>query len=103
MKKDNINTMQLPCQDNCQAPLCPLDCHEKAVWYPDDNVCYSKAISKPAWVSAQRKIQRLYRQGFIDNGECFTRPMLEGLKRIVKGLHGIKPENLHKDGTGQAA
>jgi hypothetical protein len=44
----------------------------------------------------QRKIQRLHRQGLIDNGECFTWPMLEGLKRIIKGLHGIKPGNLHK-------
>jgi len=86
---------KLPCQDNCQAPLCPLDCHDKAIWYPDDDICYSKTISKPAWVSAQRKIQRLYRLGLIDSGECFTRPMLEGLKRIGKGLHGMKPERLH--------
>jgi len=96
MDKLNIVT-KLPCQDNCQAPLCPIDCHDKAIWYPDDDICYSKAINKPAWVSAQRKIQRLNRRALIDSGECFTWPMLEGIKRIGKGLHGIKPEKLHQD------
>ena len=96
----DINTFtRLPCQDNCGAPLCPLDCHDKAIWYPEDDICHSKVITKPSWVGAQRKIQRLHRQGLIDGGECFTRPMLEGLKRIGRGLHGIKPETLHKDNT----
>ena len=103
MITDTSSITKLPCQDNCQAPLCPLDCRDKAIWYPEDDICHSKAICKPNWVSTQRKIQRLYRQGLIDSGECFTRPMLEGLKRIVKGLHGMKPENLHKESTGQAA
>jgi hypothetical protein len=98
MKTDTNNITKLRCQDNCQAPLCPLDCHDKAVWYPEDDICYSKAISQPAWVSTQRKIQRLFKQGFIGSEECFTRALLESLKRIGKGLHGIKPERLHNDG-----
>ncbi|MFA5399311.1 MAG: hypothetical protein WC169_02040 [Dehalococcoidia bacterium] len=99
--KTNINSItKLPCQHNCQAPLCPLDCHDNAVWYPDDDICHSKAITKPAWVGAQRKIQRLYQKGLVDDSECFTRPMLEGIKRIGKGLHGMKPEKLHRDSTG---
>jgi hypothetical protein len=99
MKDINCIT-KLPCQDNCQAPLCPLDCHDKAIWYPEDDICYSKAISKPTWVSTQRKIQRLFKHGLIDAGECFTRALLDNLKRVGKGLHGLRPENLHKDSTG---
>jgi hypothetical protein len=95
MKTNTNSITKLPCQDNCQAPLCPLDCHDKAVWYPDDDICYSKAISKPAWVSIQRKIQRLYLKGFITENECFTITMLQNIKRVGKGLRGMKPEKLH--------
>ena len=95
MKTDTNSITKLSCQDNCQAPLCPLDCHDKAVWYPEDDACYSKAISKPSWVSAQRKIQSLHRLGLTDSVECFTRPLLERFKRIGKGLHGMKPEKIY--------
>jgi len=101
MITDTNSITKLPCQDNCEAPLCPIDCHDKAVWYPEDEICHSKAIHKPAWVGTQRKIQRLYWRGLVNDDECFTRPMLEGLKRIGKGLHGMKPENLHKDGNNR--
>ena len=95
MKTEINSTTKLPCQDNCQAPLCPIGCHDMAVWYPEDDICHSKVIVKPGWVSAQRKIQRLHRQELIDSGECFTRPLLERLKRIGKGLHGMKPEKIY--------
>jgi len=97
MITDTNSITKLPCQDNCEAPLCPIDCHDKAVWYPDDEICHSKVINKPAWVGTQRKIQRLYRRGLVNDDECFTRSMLEGLQRIGKGLHGIRPEKLYKN------
>jgi hypothetical protein len=91
--------MKNNCFDNCEVPLCPLDCHEKAQWFPDEAICNSRAIARPSWIKTQRKIQKLFSKGHITNEECFTIPMLQGIQRVGKGLHGMKPEYLDKNAT----
>jgi len=101
MKTANVSAIKLNCQDNCEAPLCPLDCHEKAQWLPDEAICNSKTVPRPSWVKTQRKIQKLFAKGLIMDAECFTIPMLQGMKRVGKGLHGRKPENLYHNRTSE--
>jgi len=88
--------MKSNCFDNCEASLCPLETSHGAQWFPDESVCNSKSIAKPPWVKTQRKIQRLFLKGLVLETECFTIDMLQGIKRVGKGLHGMKPENLYR-------
>ena len=76
--------------------MCPMDALLLDLcWYPDEDICTSMTIDKPVWV----KIQRLYQKGMIDNSECFTQAMLEGIKIARKGMKGIKPEYFDMDNT----
>ena len=94
---DNMNCNK----DDCTTTICPLDCHEKAQWFPDEAICTSKSVTRPGWVKTQRKIQKLFLKGLVTDSECFTIPMLEGMKRVGKGVHGMKPENLYHNRTGE--
>ena len=96
------NNTKLPCQDNCDAPLCPLECHEMAQWFADEDVCRSRAHWHIHWIKIQRKIKRLLVNGRIPGDEtCFTLPMLKAMKS-VRRPKGIRPEDLYRNGTGQA-
>jgi hypothetical protein len=88
---DKINC---PSREGCAAPLCPLEPHPNSQWFADEDVCNSKSVSKPHWVKTQRKIQKLFLRELITDAECFTIPTLQTIKRVRKGLRGMKPENM---------
>lgn len=95
-----MNPQDCPSWEICAAPLCPIDCHEKAQWFPDEDICNSKTIAKPFWVKTQRKIKKLYSKAIVSDEYCFTLPMLQAMK-VVRRPKGMRPEDLYKNSTCQ--
>lgn len=92
-----MKTEDYDCYEDCSVPICPKNPLLNAQWFPDEGICNAKHLDKPPWVKTQRKIQRLFLKGLIAADECFTIPLMDSIKRVGKGLHGIKPENLHRN------
>jgi len=63
---------------------------DKHHWFPDEFVCTSRQFAGLAWLKTQRKIARL-RLG--PDAGYFTRPMLEAVTRVVRGLRGADPDD----------
>jgi hypothetical protein len=84
---------------DCTAPLCPLDCHDKATWFPDEDICNSYPNRLTSWVKTQRKIRRLYLKGMIGDEYCFTLSIIQAIKQVKKGLRGIRPEDQYRNDT----
>lgn len=96
----NNNTSKLPCQANCDAPLCPLEYRDKAQWFPDEEICRSRAHLHLHWIKMQRKIKRLLINGKILGDEtCYTLPMLQAIKS-VRLPKGVRPEDLYRNSGG---
>ena len=98
-----MDAFTCPSYESCDCPLCPLEPSAHTQWFPGEAICNSKVVTKPPWVKTQRKIRRLFSKGLITADDCFTISMLEDIKRVGKGLHGIKPENLYRNRTGEDA
>jgi len=81
---------ECPQFESCSAPLCPLEksgTHD--IWYPDEEICHTKAVKTPLWVKNQRKIAR--RTG--DKDKYFTYTMLTQHCIIKNGITGIDPDH----------
>lgn len=94
---DKINCLSW---EGCAAPLCPLEPLSYAQWFPDEDICKSLIIEKPAWVKTQHKIKCLYLKGKMDNDCCFNLQMIEAIKS-VRHPKGLPPEDLYRNGTDQ--
>lgn len=76
---------RLPVRHMGEAPLCPVECHEKA---QRSAICNSKTFARPSWVKTQKKIRKLFSKGLMTDAECFTIPMLCDIKRWAKDFMG---------------
>ena len=97
-----MRPQECPSYNGCSAPLCPLEPVPDAQWFPDEDICNSRAINKPQWVITQRKIQRLHLKGRLDDDRFFTVPMLQAMKK-VRHPKGMLPEDLYRNATGSTA
>jgi hypothetical protein len=75
--------------DACLAPLCPLDqVSLKGIWYPDEEICRSRAQGGRPWIRSQRRIAKVASHG----AGYFTLEMLSRLVVIRKGITGLDPD-----------
>lgn len=89
---------ECPSWEGCSAPLCPLEPLTDSQWFPDEDICHSRVITKTSWIKTQRKIQRLFLKGRIDSETCFTIPALGEIK-AVRHPKGIRPEDMYRNGN----
>ena len=75
--------------ESCLAPLCPLDSASlKGIWYPEEEICRSRAQGGRPWIRSQRRIAKVagHSAGY------FTLEMLIRLVVIRKGITGLDPD-----------
>jgi hypothetical protein len=73
----------------CNAPICPMDPDkERAVWYPDEEICRNREFGNLDLIIAQKKISRVNKrhevQGFF-TFNMLNRPLI--VKRGISGLN----------------
>lgn len=74
----------------CEAPICAGYPTEYLTWFPDEKICRKVPYTK--WQKAQIKIQKLYKQGLVKDGQYFIAEILENLRRIRRP-RGIKSDS----------
>ena len=75
--------------ESCLAPLCPLDpASLKGIWYPDEDICRSRAQGGRPWIRSQRRIAKVAAHG----AGYFTLEMLSRLVVIRRGITGLDPD-----------
>lgn len=79
--------------NRCEAPLCPLDASEGAIWFPNEPICTNTHRAKGLrWIRSQRKLVRKHSNPSL----YFTKAMLNRLHSVFRGTTG-----LHPDGKGK--
>ena len=69
-----------------------------AVWYADEDICKSYKYRKEHWRKIQVRVKRVNTIAPVDG--CFSLYMLEGIKRVGKGIVGKNPnKNVPLDGV----
>ncbi|MGC8585739.1 MAG: hypothetical protein ACP5L4_06490 [Thermoplasmata archaeon] len=77
-----------PYFQKCSAPICPMDPEkERAVWYPDEEICRNREFNDLDLIITQKKIARLNRMHEIQG--LFTFSMLNRTLIVRKGISGI--------------
>jgi len=72
----------------CIAPLCPLDGSSlNGIWYPDEEICRSRAQGNLSWLKAQKKIAG----NSAGVGRYFTLSMLNRTCIVRRGIAGLDP------------
>lgn len=92
---------------NCEAPICPFtpDWKENLdtwVWYPDEVICkgVNKSPEGKRLVRVQRRIQKRFNNGKIDNRRYFSSRMLLKIRSVRAGIKGENPNRRHNPTTG---
>jgi len=79
--------------ETCNTPLCPLDqISLEGIWYPDEDICHSRAQGNLPWVKAQKKIA----ESGAPANQYFNLTMLERNCIIKKGIAGLDPNETDK-------
>ena len=79
-----------PKYEGCDAQLCPLAANlDNCVWYGDEPICSLRRFASLPWVKTQKKIRKL---GIDPDDGCFTKPMLEAITQVRKGVTGADPD-----------
>lgn len=87
-----MSASSCPLLEGCSAPLCPLDeaSLEHGNWFPSEESCHRRDLSKTPWVVRQRRIDKATGGEFARG--CFTVAMLATDCRITKAFRGLDPE-----------
>jgi len=81
--------------EGCKAPICPMDnSFNQAVWYADEDICKSYKYRKEHWRKIQVRVKRVNTITPVDG--CFSLYMLEGIKRVMRGIAGKNPNRVSK-------
>jgi len=70
----------------CEAPFCPLESNDLAIWYATEEICRNRDHKNLPWVQAQRKIAKVAATGY------FTLEMLKQDCYIKAGIQGLDPD-----------
>ncbi len=85
---------------SCNAPICPMDPHkERAIWYPDEEICRNIEFRDKDLIITQKKIARLNRRHEVQG--IFTFNMLNRPLIIRKGISGLN-EDLSLEGIAKS-
>lgn len=82
--------------EKCDAPICVTDPNYKNntwSWFPDETICH--ASPQGHLQKVQKKIQKLFKKGKVDNKFYFTSKMLEKIIRVGEGIKGRNPNRRH--------
>jgi len=67
----------------CEAPFCPLESNDLAIWYATEEICRNRDHKNIPWVQAQRKIAKVAATGYFTLGmlkqDCFIKAGIQGL------------------------
>ena len=88
-----------PSWKGCNASICPLEPSsvQYSLWYPGEDICKALAYRQERWYKNQRKINRLFNKGQIDDDRYFTYAMLSSIERVGKGIRGKDPDKWTDD------
>ncbi|MGC9123594.1 MAG: hypothetical protein ACP5IB_05960 [Thermoplasmata archaeon] len=76
---------------SCNAPICPLDPDiERAVWYPNEEICKNKEFNNLNFIINQKKIAFLNKKHEVQG--TFTYNMLNRTLKIYKNIKGINED-----------
>jgi len=80
--------------ETCSAPLCPLDRASllNGIWYPDEEICRSRAFGNLAWIRQQGKIAKCASR----TDRYFHPEMLQRNCIVKKGIAGLDPDEVEK-------
>ncbi|MGD1118112.1 MAG: hypothetical protein ABR886_01330 [Dehalococcoidales bacterium] len=98
-----MNNSDCPSFEGCKAPLCPMDDSFKngAIWYANEDICGALKYRKDKWRVNQRKIAKLNSKYPVTG--YFDIDMLKIVKRVGKGIRGLKYLKLRKEHQGCSA
>ncbi|PMP83843.1 MAG: hypothetical protein C0175_01085 [Caldisericum exile] len=83
--------LNCPYFEKCDAPICPMDpSKERAVWYPDEEICRNREFGDLDLIISQKKIARLNRRHEVQG--IFTYNMLNRPLIIRKGISGLSED-----------
>jgi hypothetical protein len=69
--------------------MCPLDTNlDKAIWYPDEEICRNKDFTDLLWIQNQKKISKVK----ADTHRYFTKQMLDKKMRVRDNIQGVNPD-----------
>ncbi|MGC9123755.1 MAG: hypothetical protein ACP5IB_06805 [Thermoplasmata archaeon] len=75
----------------CNAPICPMDpSKERAVWYPDEEICKNREFKDMDLIITQKKIAKINKRHEVQG--LFTFAMLNRPLRVSKGISGINED-----------
>lgn len=79
--------------EKCDAPICVKDPNYQNnswSWFPDEAICKAQPWTHVQKV--QKKIQKLFNAGKINNRRYFTPEMLKKIYSVREGIKGLNPD-----------
>ncbi|MGB9677951.1 MAG: hypothetical protein ACPLZ9_04960 [Candidatus Ratteibacteria bacterium] len=75
----------------CNAPICPMDPDkERAVWYPDEEICKNREFNNLNFIITQKKIAKINKRHEVQG--IFTFAMLNRPLKIYKSISGLNED-----------
>jgi hypothetical protein len=77
--------------ERCDAPICPMDpSKERAVWYPDEEICKNREFKDMDLIITQKKIAKINKRHEVQG--LFTFSMLNRTLIVRKGISGLSED-----------
>ena len=94
-----MNYSECSSYEGCDVSICPLQ-PDRGIFYPGEETCQARRFKGERWIKTQRKINRLFSKGQIDDYRYFTINELTDIKVVRKGLKGTDPDRPYKEFKG---
>jgi hypothetical protein len=89
-----------PYFERCNAPICPMDpSKERAVWYPDEEICKNREFKDKDLIITQKKIAKINKRHEVQG--IFTFNMLNRPLKIYESISGLN-EDLDLEGIAKS-
>jgi hypothetical protein len=80
-----------PYFERCNAPICPMDPDkERAVWYPDEEICKNREFNDLNFIITQKKIAKINKRHEVQG--IFTFNMLNRPLKIYESISGLNED-----------
>jgi len=79
-----------PYFESCDAPICPMNLSDIAIWYPNEKICKNKEFKNMNLIITQKKISKINKKHEVQG--IFTYNMLNKHLKIYKNISGINED-----------